>query len=529
MNQSPINQQREAEAKKLKQILAVGLVGSILLHLIGFLLFGLSRTVWSRVPEETEELIELTAVDPQNTISADDTESTGGGGGGGSSQFSLSNPNPGEPDAINTVIPSAPSSSPQTVTAPAPPEEPKQTEPSTIPTRTPSSSVLPTPTSAASPPLNPSPTPSPSVLPTPISAASSLQQSVSPRPSASTTPSLFVKASDSDKKGQSASADAAQGLNQKTRGSTVSGKGTSGTSLGSGSGKGNGTGSGIGPGIGKGQGGGIGTGTGNGVGVGKGNGTGSGTKNRLKAIQSAPSPVSPPVQVPQATEKLSPSGQRKPKCLKNCGLDRYLGAEGSARFEFDVDASGKVINVKLKQSSGNAEVDQKAEAAVRKRKYEASDSGFSSKIRVTSEQEGSDFQRQQLERRRKNAVLQAEQERRAAEQAQIEQEQNRQNIIQPPATPKPLPTEPKPAQPESITEPSPVLLDRPPPVPEPVTVPSIPEPVYQAPSVPEPPAPAPVSEPVAEPVLEPPPPEPIAEPLLEPAIDPAPVIAPSAP
>lgn len=515
MNQSPINQQREAEAKKLKQILAVGLVGSILLHLIGFLLFGLSRTFWSRVPEETEELIELTAVDPQNTISADDTESTGGGGGGGSSQFSLLNPNPGEPDAINTVIASAPSSSTQAVTTSALPEELKQaaqTEPSTIPT--------------------PSTAPSPSVLPTPISAASPSQPSVSPRPSASasTAPSPFVKASDSLKRGQSTPANAAQSLNQKTRGSTVPGKGTSGTSFGSGSGKGNGTGAGIGPGIGRGQGGGIGTGTGNGVGVGKGNGTGSGTNNRLKATQSAPSSASSGFPVPQATEKLSPSAKRKPRCLKNCGLDQYLGAEGSARFDFDVDASGKVINVKLKQSSGNAEIDRKAEAAVRKRKYEASDSGFSAKIRVTSEQEGSDFQRQQLERRRKNAVLQAEQERRAAEQAQIEQAQNRQNLIQPPATPKPLPTEPKPAQPESITESSPVLPDRPPPVPEPVVDPSIPEPVYQPPSVPEPPAPAPVSEPEPEPILEPPPPEPIAEPLLEtPAIDPAPVIAPSAP
>jgi TonB family protein len=219
-----------------------------------------------------------------------------------------------------------------------------------------------------------------------------------------------------------------------------------------------------------------------------------------------------------------PSGKKKPKCVRNCGLDEYLGAEGSARFDFQVDASGKVTNVRINKSSGNAEVDRKAEEAVRNRKYEASDSGFSAKIRVTSEQEGSNFQRQQSERRREDTAIQAEQSRRAAEREQIDQERAQRQVEQapPPAT-KPTPVEaapplpPKPAY-ETSPEPTPAYEPQAPAY-EPATVYEPPAPAYEPP-----PEPAPVYEPQAPayepapaykppaPAYEPPPPVPAEAP-----------------
>ncbi|MFM7472057.1 MAG: TonB family protein, partial [Nodosilinea sp.] len=121
--------------------------------------------------------------------------------------------------------------------------------------------------------------------------------------------------------------------------------------------------------------------------------------------------VKPPVQEPT-------SGSRQaPKCVSNCGLSEYLGAEGTTRFIFDVDANGKVANVRLRQSSGNPELDRKAEAAIRRRQYEASESGYEGqRLRVTSELQGSDFQRQNQQRRQQEA---AEPRQREAEQPMV--------------------------------------------------------------------------------------------------------------
>ncbi|MBD2081988.1 TonB family protein [Leptolyngbya sp. FACHB-17] len=113
----------------------------------------------------------------------------------------------------------------------------------------------------------------------------------------------------------------------------------------------------------------------------------------------------------ESSDQPGRSRRNRPCCEDNCSLDEYLGAEGSARFDFDVDKDGNVFNVRLRQSSGNPEIDRKAEEAIRRRRYEASESGFQSqRIRVTSEQEGSDFQRQNADRR-----SQEEQDRAARE------------------------------------------------------------------------------------------------------------------
>ncbi len=452
-------QQREAETKALKKFLAFSLVGSLVLHGAAIIALSLNNFLSSRVLPEEEELIELTVDEPDQK--ADGTE--GGGGGGGSPQFSLLNPTPSEPDAVDTTT-FTPQTVVQAIPSPEPipvPEEPEIVE---TPKPTPSS----TPTPVATPKPTPASTPLPSPSPKPLSQASPLPSPKTPTSKASASKSK------ADEKLEKVAKDGGKESKSDNK---------PGTNFGSGSGTGKGIGSDSGSG--------IGSGSGNGIGSSKGTGTGK-ERGDSKPTDQSVAIQSPP---PKAMEQPERSGKKKPKCVKNCGLDKYLGAEGSARFDFEVDAKGKVTNVRLKQSSGNAEVDRKAEEAVRRRKYEASDSGFNAKIRVTSEQEGSNFQRQQAERRREDAAFQAEQNRRAAEQAQIEQERAQRQAEQAPrpdirdVPPEPV-TKTAPIEPAPAYEPPPEPIAPPLPPPEPAYEPP-PETIYEPPIPAPEPAPAP--------------------------------------
>jgi len=201
------------------------------------------------------------------------------------------------------------------------------------------------------------------------------------------------------------------------------------------------------------------------------------------------SPENPVIVVPSVAPIVAPS-QSKPqskkearKCIENCGLDTYLGSEGSLRIRQEIGKDGKV-NPVLVQTSGDPELDRKALEAIKNRRYETSESDSTSNIRVTSQQEGSDFTRQQDDRRQRRQLERAEQD--AARDRAIQQQ-----------APKPEPI----AEPIAPTKPAPEPV-----APEPVAAPIAPEPV-------EPVAPAP--EPVA-----PPDPEPIVEPA---PVTPAPV------
>jgi TonB family protein len=113
---------------------------------------------------------------------------------------------------------------------------------------------------------------------------------------------------------------------------------------------------------------------------------------------------------------------QKPKCRRNCNLSEDWGIEGIVRFTFDIDAKGNVVNVRLSQSSGNAELDRKAEEALKQAKFNASEKGYSGqRIKVTSEQDGSGFQQQNQERRQIEEAKRRESERLAAEQERQEQ------------------------------------------------------------------------------------------------------------
>ncbi|EKQ67012.1 TonB family protein [Leptolyngbyaceae cyanobacterium JSC-12] len=206
------------------------------------------------------------------------------------------------------------------------------------------------------------------------------------------------------------------------------------------------------------------------------------SEGKTTATRSAPVPV-------------PTTGKPKLVCLE-CPKPKFRGTEGQPRVTYDVAPDGRVINVRLRKSSGNPEVDRETLETLQRWRFkpETVPQGGQQdiKVRVTFEEEGSKFQRQNEQRRRQEA-----ERRRIAEQEQERREAARQLNSAPAAireTPaaRPTPAEkPAPAteNPASIAAPPPAPIYEPPPAP-----------VYQPPPAPvyEPP-PAPVEAPAVEP------------------------------
>jgi TonB family protein len=493
--------QREREASTLKRffkISAPATIGFYLLLGLGVHLFW--HPTASIAQEEELEVIVDNQLDPppQPQVKGDG----GGGGGGGRSELSLFNPKPSDSPLVQDEFQSQPVdpdavqvASVQTFAAIplATPEEPEVVDPTL------------------------KPTPVPTVTPTPVPEKQSLP---------STTPKSDLPKSDPPKSDKKPLNTAKAGGDRKL-----------GTSTGSGGGRGDGTGTGRGRGVGDGSGGGVGEGRGPGTG----SGSGAGREGRLAPTPSktAPQPPATP-QKPEAPvaavstparQEVPTTNRKAPKCKSNCGLDEYLGGEGTARYSFDVDANGNVTNVRLRQSSGNPEIDRKAAEAIQQRKYEASEGGYEGqRIRVTSEQEGSRFQRQNEERRAQEAAERQERE----QERQREAERTRPPITaEEPKTPEVAPIQPDRPAPEVPTPVTPPPTATPEAAPIPAATPEAPapapEPVAPVPEVPAAPAPEPapasVPEVVPAPVEAPPqtPPAPAEVPA------PAPVEAPAAP
>jgi TonB family protein len=212
--------------------------------------------------------------------------------------------------------------------------------------------------------------------------------------------------------------------------------------------------------------------------------------------QSQPQPQPQIKSTPQLAQK-----KEARKCIENCGLNEYLGSEGSLRIRQEIGKDGKV-NPILVQTSGDPELDRKALEAIKNRRYETSESDTTSNIRVTSQQEGSDFTRQQDDRRQRRQI---EQDAIARERAIQEQEARKSEPVAEPVVPAPPAPAAEPAAP--IT---------PPPASEPIA-----EPIVQP--TPEPVAPQPAA-PIIDPEsVAPEPVEPVAPLAPEPIVGPAPV------
>lgn len=122
------------------------------------------------------------------------------------------------------------------------------------------------------------------------------------------------------------------------------------------------------------------------------------------------------------TSALPPAPFVEPKAVKleclSCPKPQYRGKEGTPRVTYDIAPDGRVVNVRLRQSSGDAQTDRETLEAMSQWQFNPQtvpEGGRTNvRVRVTFEEEGSNFQRQNEERRRESERL-AEQERQQRE------------------------------------------------------------------------------------------------------------------
>lgn len=201
-----------------------------------------------------------------------------------------------------------------------------------------------------------------------------------------------------------------------------------------------------------------------------------------------------------ATRSTPPQPDRAPKpvCLE-CPKPKYRDSEGSPRVTYDIGPDGRVTNVRLRQSSGNPNLDRETLETLSKWRFDPKTvpggGRQNVRVRVTFEEEGSTYQRQNEQRRQETQRRQVVQEQPppAAAPRQPTTATN-QSPAKPTSAPVSTPSSSveRPTSAPPLVEPAP-----PPPAPTPVApalVEPTPVPVAPAPSAPEQ-APAPASSP----------------------------------
>jgi TonB family protein len=239
----------------------------------------------------------------------------------------------------------------------------------------------------------------------------------------------------------------------------------------------------------------------NGVAGGEKNGVDNGVPNG-KGTEPVSTLNTPPI--PNLPENpTSPSTPLKLECI-SCPKPQFRGKEGTPRVTYDIAPDGKVTNVRLRKSSGDPETDRETLEAMTKWQFNPKtvpEGGRTNvKVRVTFEESGSQFQRENEERRR-ISEQRSEQQRiadrdRQQREAQIEAQKA-----------KPAPTAVK----EPSKEPMPISPKPEPVYVAPVELPRPVPPVYVAPEPIAPPPPqyiAPEPLPASTPADLPPPPNP---------------------
>jgi len=174
--------------------------------------------------------------------------------------------------------------------------------------------------------------------------------------------------------------------------------------------------------------------------------------------------------LPPATNPPIESNEKRPpklECL-SCPKPQYRGKEGTPRVTYDIAPDGRVMNVRLRQSSGDEQTDRETLDAMSKWQFNPQtipEGGRTDvKVRVTFQEEGSQFHRQNEDRRRETERL-AEQER---QQKEAERSLPAPTAISPVNNPSstsnnnPPPVNQTPERSPSITTTSPVV-DTPPP------------------------------------------------------------------
>lgn len=177
-----------------------------------------------------------------------------------------------------------------------------------------------------------------------------------------------------------------------------------------------------------------------------------------------------------------PKTPLKLECI-SCPKPKYRGREGTPKVTYDITPDGKVANVRLRKSSGDAETDRETLEAMSKWQFNPKtipEGGRTNvKVRVTFEESGSQFQRENEERRlaaERQRVTDKERQQREAERVKPT----------PPTVKAPEPIAPK-AEPVYVAPAPPVYVP-----PTPIVAPAPVEPPPQPPVyvAPEPIAPA---------------------------------------
>jgi TonB family protein len=182
--------------------------------------------------------------------------------------------------------------------------------------------------------------------------------------------------------------------------------------------------------------------------------------NLIRVLRPPAPPTSPKPPTTSAPPKPStPARQGNDRggvVCRNCPKPNYPrsarkdGIEGQPKVSFDVDANGKPTNIRIRNSSGNAELDQAAIEAVQKWQLDPNSSSNAQGVSATInfELEGSQRQRQRREQER--------------EQRRRRQEQKEREPVATPTQPAPASTEVAPETPEineneaiEATQPSP--------------------------------------------------------------------------
>ena len=134
-----------------------------------------------------------------------------------------------------------------------------------------------------------------------------------------------------------------------------------------------------------------------------------------------------PAPIPSVT-----SSPPKLECL-SCPKPQYRGKEGTPRVTYDISPDGRVTNVRLRQSSGDEQTDRETIEAMSKWQFNPQtipEGGRTNvRVRVTFEEQGSQFQRQNEERRREVEQL-------AAQEAQEAQEAEQKRLAEQDISPK---------------------------------------------------------------------------------------------
>ena len=184
------------------------------------------------------------------------------------------------------------------------------------------------------------------------------------------------------------------------------------------------------------------------------NGSPNGKGTQTSTLPAVTNP-NPPI---ESNEKRPP----KLECI-SCPKPQYRGKEGTPRVTYDIAPDGQVTNVRLRQSSGDEQTDRETLKAVSKWQFNPQtipEGGrIDVKVRVTFQEEGSQFHRQNEERLREAERL-AEQER---QQKEAERSLPVPTAIAPVNNPSstsnnnPPPVNPTPERSPSITTTSPLV------------------------------------------------------------------------